>query len=588
MKKQLIEEPIQIDCSLEAVEDVFNLHGNEQRVVFNCVNCDQPVIKKIAGIRIQKQFLCTKCGKVLNAKTTFQKKYGVDNPMFLENSKEKLREYFKDTDWVEHRSEKAKETCKQNYGVENASQSDIVKEKKKETFIQHFGEDNIFKTDYFDKKRRGTNLERYGVEFASQAESVKEKQAKTNYERYGFKSTAQSPEVRRKLSEAISQVVSQRTAEDWAEIRRKSCKKYIYENQTFDSSWELALWIYAEDHNELIEREPVCIEYEFEGKVHKYFPDFRYKGELLEIKGSQFFDQDGFLQNPFDHTLDPILRVKQIEMTRNDVKIWSDTEIQPILDYIEQTYTKDYLNLFRRDLPFPYPDNLAGDTGVIRCFHKSIYEASFQKHKSPLQAWQDKNLVKDVALNRLKYVGNCRPETVLRGFSVTLKAPRVSVFRPKLAENLIEKYLNEFSEVFDPFSGFSGRMIGTAHCNKKYIGQDINEKHVKESNEIIQFLKLNNCEVVQQDILIDIEQTHECLFTCPPYGGKEHWNANSDEIEKTCDEWIDICLEKYNCKKYLFVVDETEKYKDCIVEILPKHSLFGKNPEKVVLIIRQC
>lgn len=54
----------------------------------------------------------------------------------------------------------------------------------------------------------------------------------------------------------------------WEEIRNSNSKRkrYLYQNQHFDSSWELALWIYAKDHNEEIEREPCCFEYEFEGK----------------------------------------------------------------------------------------------------------------------------------------------------------------------------------------------------------------------------------------------------------------------------------------------------------------------------------
>lgn len=127
-------------------------------------------------------------------------------------------------------------------------------------------------------------------------------------------------------------------------------------------------------------------------------------------------------------------------------------------------------------------------------------------------------------------------------------------------------------------------MLGTANCNKIYVGQDINEDHVKESNDIISHKDLKNCKVIQQDILQDIEQTHECLFTCPPYGGKEHWNKNNDEIEKSCDEWIDLCLKKYKCKKYLFVIDKTEKYKNSIVETLQRKTLYGDRKELVVLI----
>ena len=72
------------------------------------------------------------------------------------------------------------------------------------------------------------------------------------------------------------------------------------------------------------------------------------------------------------------------------------------------------------------------------------------------------------------------------------------------------------------------------------------------------------------------------LFTCSPYNDKESWNENDKNL--TCDEWIDICMEKYKLHKYLFVVDNTEKYKDYIVETLENKSHFGKNNEYVVLI----
>lgn len=200
---------------------------------------------------------------------------------------------------------------------------------------------------------------------------------------------------------------------------------------------------------------------------------------------------------------------------------------------------------------------------------------------------RNKELVRLSALNRLKYVGDCKPEHVVGGFSVARIAPKISVFRPTLAANLIKKYLNNFSEIVDPFSGFSGRLIGAANCNKAYIGKDINEEHVRESNEIIQYKNYQDCSVSIEDLLKkENAESYECLFTCPPYGGKEHWNESNDEVEKSCDEWIDLCLEKYKCKSYLFVVDETEKYKDKVVEeIGNKNGFFRKkNSELVVLI----
>lgn len=126
-------------------------------------------------------------------------------------------------------------------------------------------------------------------------------------------------------------------------------------------------------------------------------------------------------------------------------------------------------------------------------------------------------------------------------------------------------------------------MLGTCACRKKYVGQDISEEHIKESNEIIKLLNLD-VQVKVQNILTDTNSSYDCLFTCSPYGGIEHWNILNDEVEKSCDEWIDICLDKYKCSKYLFVVNQTEKYKDYIVEEINNKSHLGEKKEYIILI----
>ena len=67
-----------------------------------------------------------------------------------------------------------------------------------------------------------------------------------------------------------------------------------------------------------------------------------------------------------------------------------------------------------------------------------------------------------------------------------------------------------------------------------------------------------------------------------PYNDKEIWGEENKFL--SCDDWIDECLKRFSCKKYLFVVDETEKYKDSIVEVLENKSHLSTNNEYVVLI----
>jgi hypothetical protein len=123
-------------------------------------------------------------------------------------------------------------------------------------------------------------------------------------------------------------------------------------------------------------------------------------------------------------------------------------------------------------------------------------------------------------------------------------------------------------------------MLGCCSLGKKYIGQDINEEQVLYSNQIIDFLKLS-ATVIQKNIF-ESNGEYDCLFTCSPYGLKEIWNK--EETNLSCDEWIDVCLNNFKCKKYLFVVDKTEKYEKNIVGEITNRSHFGSNTEKVVLI----
>ena len=126
--------------------------------------------------------------------------------------------------------------------------------------------------------------------------------------------------------------------------------------------------------------------------------------------------------------------------------------------------------------------------------------------------------------------------------------------------------------------------MGTTSLNKKYIGQDINKKTIEEANKLIEDLHLTNIDLRCKNSLATVG-SYETLFTCPPYGEKENWNQDVEIL--TADEWIDICLKNYTCKRYLFVVDHTDKYKDFIVEEIKNKSHFSQNTEYVILIESQ-
>ena len=254
----------------------------------------------------------------------------------------------------------------------------------------------------------------------------------------------------------------------------------------------------------------------------------------------------------------------------------------PYPEYKEDRLNRDYKNLCKYDCADKYNPHAKLGLSTIRHFHKSIYDARVGNNPSIKDAWYDDNILKKVIHNRMIYRNDADPSKILTGFYISKVVPKVSIFNPVLARYLTLKYLSEFDKVVDPFSGFSGRLLGVAAAGKEYRGSDINPIAVKEANEIIQFHKLKG-KVECRDVLkLDSEINADCLLTCPPYGTKERYSIEHEF--KTCDEWIDCILSKYKCKRYVFVVDHSEKYNEYIAEEIVTPSYFKNIVEHIVVI----
>lgn len=534
MPKLFSETPISI--TKDNLSDIKSKYINYQKVSFICEECGELATKSLK--LISDSLTCRKCA----IKKTATEKYGSIEEMQRMN--------------LEH----GKATKKSLYGDENFNN----REKAIQTSKERFGEHN-----YNNREKNKTTLkEKYGVENISQLDSVKQKVRETKLEKYG--NTNNYEQMKATCLEKYG-------VENPCFLRRT----YIFDSQQFDSSWELYLYIFCRDFNIQLERNTADY-FEYANGL-KYYPDFKCGSVYIEVKGNHFFE-NGKMICPFDRSFDSIFQAKYECMLEHNVLVLTSTELDSVFDYVNSKYTSDFVQLFKSGLPFPYPNEDLHDTssmGIIRHFHKSIFEAHKAGQLSPLEAWNMKMNFESLALNRLHYVGRCTPNDIVSAFSITKTNEKVSVFHPSLAEQLIKKYATT-DTIFDPFSGFSGRMLGAVRANKSYIGQDINQKHVDESNQIIEYLKLNDCSVSKIDILADSAKQLNCtLFTCPPYSGKEQWNEN--ETFKSCDEWIEICLEKYKCSEYIFVVDTTSKFTNHIVETLTNKSHFGTNHEYVLL-----
>ena len=498
---------------------------------------------------------------------TMQERYGVSNPMELQSSKDKIKQTnlerygsisFTGTDAY---MEKVKSTCIEKYGVDHHLKSNVVIEKRRQTVQEKYNSDNIFSSDYGKARVKQVMWEKYGVINPSQNAEMKTKATRNSR--------------RSKLEDRISKILDNYRIE--------------YIQHYFISSEQLS--------------------HEFDFYIPKY-------KLLLDADGLYFHsyldDPDGVrIRDDYDEVrlkLVPADHIFHVIVENNEDK--QIKELIDLLESIDGNILKYDSQLFNwcRSIEFPYPDysdkRIKSDwshlnsysfemympqcriaMSAIKQFHKSIYSCHVGNNLSPIEGWYDDNKLKQVIRNRLIYKNNVDPSKILSGFNISKICPCISIFNPVLAKYLVTKYLNKYSVIFDPFSGFSGRMLGTVASGKEYIGQDINEVAVDESQNLIEFLQLSeHASVITKDIF-ESSGTYECLLTCPPYAMKEIYG--SETTFKTCDGWIDECLTRFDCNRYVFVVDHTDKYSDSITETISSESHLNKTTEYVVVIDKE-
>lgn len=345
-------------------------YKQKQQVRFYCTECKEPVVRNVERIQSlishdQFTHLCRNCQR----KATSQRLYGCDSPTQALQTKEKnrktreekfggwnsdkQRQAIKET-FEKHSAEiiaKREQTCLEKAGVTNMNKTKETRDKIKQTCLERFGTTSSLAAKSVKDKIKETCLQKYGVENAHQSSEIIQKTKETCKERYGAESYFASEIGKEKIKQVFLEKHGVENPSQVKEVQAKKNRKYFYENMYFDSSWEIALWIYAKDHGEDIEREPCTLDYEFAGKVHKYYPDFRYKGELVELKGSQLYNiETGKVSDIYANS--EIIKQQVLAKIdcakRNGVKIWGQYQMYNILKYIKEKYGPNYLQQFRR------------------------------------------------------------------------------------------------------------------------------------------------------------------------------------------------------------------------------------------------
>ena len=310
-------------------------------------------------------------------------KYGVEYPLQSKEITDKIAETnldrygCKSPFGSKEVQAKSKQTWMKNYGVDNPFKSPDVQEQIKATLMENYGVDSPFKSKEIYHKGEMTRLDKYGSTSYLGTEDCLMKTKEWSMNTYGVDHHFKAPAIRKEIEETNLKTYGNKAGKAFGtqyfkdsmmsiygveytmqskEIFDKAHYRYLFDSKSFDSAPEIAFYIYLKDNNMQFEYQPdVSFDYSFNGKVHRYFPDFKVEDKLYEIKGDHFF-KDSKMVCPYrdkSWTDEQYLlecaryEAKHQCMLVNNVIILTSKDYRKYIDYVENAYGKDFLKQFK-------------------------------------------------------------------------------------------------------------------------------------------------------------------------------------------------------------------------------------------------
>lgn len=211
------------------------------------------------------------------------KKYGVTNVSSLSDIKAKKIE-----------------TCRSNYGVDNPQQSSIIRDKTIETNVSRYGSSNPRHNPMVVEKGKQTCMTRYGVDNGSKTEESKRIISKRKLSL----TVAEKEEVSYKRRQTCLATYGVSNVSQDRDIHASKLKTSRAKTFVFPSGRSVVVQGYEprvledllragiKEHDIVVGEDVPIIEYEFDGKIRRYFPDIYIKSQnwIIEVKSLYTFN----------------------------------------------------------------------------------------------------------------------------------------------------------------------------------------------------------------------------------------------------------------------------------------------------------
>lgn len=177
-------------------------------------------------------------------------------------------------------------------------------------------------------------------------EQAIENRIKTHREHFGCDYPFQNKEYYEKRMDEFEKKHGVRNPSQSKEIMDKAKRKYKYDGINFDSSWEIAYYIFLRDFKIEFEYHPKEVPFVCNGVTHYTIIDFLVEGQYVEIKGDHLRNKDGSFKNLYGEDQSLVI-AKQKKLEELNTVIMSKKEIKPYLNYVKLNYGFNYLTQFR-------------------------------------------------------------------------------------------------------------------------------------------------------------------------------------------------------------------------------------------------
>ena len=154
----------------------------------------------------------------------------------------------------------------------------------------------------------------------------------------------------------------------------------------------------------------------------------------------------------------------------------------PYFDMTDEQCSKVVDNLLNFDsdrivLDEDYLKQVMNGLNLVNFFMPHIFEVKCRNFKSPMECFQDDEMLKKAIKKRLSMGDNMSHAGMRKALSWTHGTHRVSNFRPTIAKYIYDNYSGG-GRVLDFSSGFGGRLLGAfvSQKVKTYVGTDPSTK----------------------------------------------------------------------------------------------------------------